>query len=160
MIDFKKISQSKFFRGVLLGIGIFIVGLLIFQAGMFVGYHKAGFSYKWGEDYYKTFNGRKLLGNMPPFMEKMPLGGFSNAHGVIGKIIKINLPAIVVEGEDKVEKIVLIKDDTIINQFRETIKPVELKIDNYVTIIGSPNQDSQIEAKLIRVMPSPPEMRD
>lgn len=159
MIDFKKISQSRYFRGALLGIGVFIIGLLIFQAGVFVGYHKAGFSYKWGEDYYRTFNGpRDPFGGVPPISARMPLGGFPNAHGVTGKIIKIDLPTIVVEGEDKIEKIVLIKDDTVINQFRETIKPADLKVDSYVTVIGSPNQDSQVEAKLIRVMPVPPEM--
>ncbi|MDD5547471.1 MAG: hypothetical protein PHN74_01020 [Candidatus Pacebacteria bacterium] len=153
MIDFKKIAQSKFFRGAIFGIGVFIVGLLIFQAGMFVGYHRAGFSYKLGDNYHRTFGEpNQPFGNVPPFMN-VPFEKLSNAHGVIGKIIKIDLPTMVVEGEDKVEKVILIKDDTIINQFRETVKPADLKIDSNITVIGSPNQDSQIEAKLIRIMP-------
>lgn len=139
-------------KKVLWGIGVAIAALLVFQAGVFVGFHKAGFSYRWGEDYYRVFGGhRKAFMGMPRGFE---FGEFASPHGSVGKILNVTLPTIVIEGDDKVEKVVMIKDDTVIRRFRDTIKPVDLKPDDVVVIIGSPNDKSQIEAKLIRVMPT------
>jgi hypothetical protein len=50
---------------------------------------------------------------------------------------------------------VVIKEDTAIMRFRETIKPSDLKVDDSIVVIGEPNDAGQIEAKFIRVMPSP-----
>ncbi|TSC53659.1 MAG: hypothetical protein LiPW39_149, partial [Parcubacteria group bacterium LiPW_39] len=50
-----------------------------------------------------------------------------------------------------VEKIILISEKTTIEKGRETIKKEELKAGDRVVIIGSPNEQGQIEAKLIRV---------
>ncbi len=62
----------------------------------------------------------------------------------------------VVKGRDNVEKIILIKDDTIIERFKETIKLTDLKVDDYIITIGDPNDAGQIEAKFIRFLPPPP----
>ena len=60
---------------------------------------------------------------------------------------------IAVAGENDAEKIVVLKNDTIIKRFRETISQNDLKIDDNIVVIGSPNEQGQIEAKLIRIMP-------
>lgn len=154
MDTIKEKLKSKTFKKVLLGIGILIVALVIFQAGMFVGFHKASFSYGWGDNYRKTFEGPRgeFGGGM--------MGGFSRnnlpgAYGAVGKIIKVNLPTVVVMGPDNIEKIILIKDDTLIREFRNELKATDLQINDQVVVIGSPNASSQIEAKLIRIMPEP-----
>lgn len=134
-----------------MGIGLAIIVLVIFQAGIFVGYKKASFSYRWGDNYSRNFGGRMNR----PFMG-MIRGEFSNAHGTIGKIIKIDLPTFVIESNDNIEKIIVLKNDTIIKKFRETIKPEDLKDNDSVVIIGSPDSEGKIEAKLIRLMPMPP----
>ncbi len=151
----KEKLQSKTFRNVLIGIGILIIALIIFQMGMFVGFKKASFSYGWGDNYRKTFGDRPRgeFGGMITMRGFPPQDEFSNAHGAIGKIIKIELPTIVVIGTDNVEKVVLIKEDTLIRQFRDEIKATNLKINDEIVVIGSPNTSSQIEAKLIRLMP-------
>ena len=77
----------------------------------------------------------------------------SNSHGAIGKIIKIELPTLVLADRDGVEKVILIKDTTIIMHFRDTIKATDLKVNDVAVIIGSPNTDGQIEAIFIRVLP-------
>ena len=53
----KDFSQSTRFKGALYGIGFTLIILLIFQAGIFIGYRKAAFSYRWGENHYQTFGG-------------------------------------------------------------------------------------------------------
>lgn len=156
MTDFKKMLQSKLFTRILLGIGMMIVALMIFQAGVFVGYHKAAFSYRWGQDYYHTF-GRAGRGGFPMGMMGMDREDFPSAHGATGKVIRIDLPTFVIEGPDKIERVVLTSHQTIVRRFRDTIAPAELKIDDYVVVIGAPNDKSQIEARLIRLMPAPPD---
>ena len=155
-MNIKDVFQSKIFRRVLVGIGVAIIALVIFQAGIFVGYRKSGFSYRWGENYYRTFGEHR--GRFGKRMPGFPRGrDFSNSHGATGKIVRVDLPTAVIADEDGVEKIIAIKDDTIIRRFRETVKPTDLKPDDFVTVIGSPNDQSQIEAKLIRLLPSPPD---
>lgn len=131
-----------------------------FALGAIVGYRKAGFSYAWGENYHRNFGGPKdgFLRDLVGF----GAGDFIEGHGAFGQIIKIDssassgqVPSIVVKGRDNVEKIVLIKDDTIIRHPQGTIQLSELKVDDFIVVIGEPNDAGQIEAKFIRFMPSP-----
>ncbi|HBB02703.1 MAG: hypothetical protein US89_C0005G0117 [Candidatus Peregrinibacteria bacterium GW2011_GWF2_38_29] len=151
-MDIKGFFKSKAFRFTIYGIITFIIALLIFQAGMFMGFHRAGFSYKWGEDYYRNFGGRR---EAPLMMDRMR-GGFLDSNGVTGKIVKISLPIVTVLDKDNAEKVIVIKDDTAIRSMRDSFKATDLKVDDFIVVIGSPDDSSQIEAKLIRVMPEPP----
>jgi|SRR3989344_4521504 len=153
-MHYKELLQSKVPKKILYGIGIAVIALVIFQAGVFVGYHKAAFSYRWGDNYYRTFGEPQKR-----FGREFPRGGFSDAHGATGKIIKIDLPTFVVQGQDNIEKIVVIKNDTAIRRSRNAAQQTDLKIDDFVVVIGSPNDQGQIEAKLIRLMPPPPEFK-
>lgn len=150
-----EIFRSKGFKALLTGFGIALAASLIFQAGLFVGYHKAGFSYRMGENYFKTFEGRNRDGFLPR-MPGMPGldRNLTGANGTIGKIIKIDLPVIVVADRDNVEKSVLLLADTAIRKFRDELRASDLKVDDFVVIFGSSNSESQIEAKLIRLMPA------
>jgi hypothetical protein len=79
---------------------------------------------------------------------------FPNAHGAIGKIIKKELPTIIVQDKDNTEKVVLIKADTQIQKIKEKATQADLKIDDFIVVIGTPNEQGQIEAKFIRIMPA------
>jgi hypothetical protein len=120
---------------------------------MAVGFHKAEFSFRHGDNYYNTFGPEKKGRGM----SMRPRDGFANAHGTVGKIISIDLPTIVVAGEDGVEKVVLVGEKTAVQKFRETIKSTDLKIDDFVVVVGSPNTEGKIEAKFIRLAPTPPD---
>jgi hypothetical protein len=150
-MNLKDFFQSKNFRNVLYTIGVLVFVLAVFKAGMFVGYKRASFFDGAERGYRAVFDERRgdqLFGMMQ--------NDFSNTHGTIGKIVKINLPTIVIADQDNVEKVVLIKDDTLIRQFRDEIKAAGLKVDDFVVVMGTPNDKSQIEAKFVRVMPEPP----
>lgn len=146
-MDFNKFFQSKLFKGMLLGIGVFIVILLIFKLGMFVGFKKANFSFRWGENYHRNFAGPE-----GGFFQEFEGKDFIDAHGVFGQIIKIDGSTLIIKGNDNVEKIVLVKDDTTIMSLREKIKVNDLKINDNIVVVGDPNDFGQIEAKLIRIM--------
>ena len=122
--------------------------ILIFGAGVFVGGMKARFSYRWAENYQRNFAGPRE-GFMMGF--PMPFGGdFIESHGVFGQIIKINSD-LIIKGQNNIERVVLISSSTTIQKGIQTIKKDDLKVGDNVTVIGSPNEQGQIEANLIRV---------
>jgi hypothetical protein len=144
--DIKKVFESKVAFRILIGIGIVIVALLIFSLGITVGFHKASFERAWGENYERNFSPKP---NGPIFDPN----NFPNADGAIGKIIKITLPTMIVEDKNNTEKVILIKNDTQMEEMKTPVVENNLKIDDFVVVIGSPNAQGQIEAKFIRVMP-------
>ncbi len=148
----------RFFRSrvfVIIIIILFGFALLIgaFTIGAFVGYKKAAFSYRWGENYHLNFGGPR--GGFLRQLEDFGGGDFIEGHGTFGQIIKINGSTLIIEGRDKVEKIISVKDGTEIRELRNTLKIDDLKINDYVVVIGEPNDSGQIEAKFIRIMPAP-----
>jgi hypothetical protein len=145
-MDINKLSQLKSLKFILITVIILAVGFGVFQAGVFVGFHKASFLFKYGDNYYKTFGER---GEMPPFRDEMAGG-----HGTIGKIVKVNLPTIVVLGPDNIEKIIMTTASTTVHQFRELLPLDKLTADQMITVIGYPDAQGQIVAKLIRVVPN------
>ena len=146
---FKKSKTNK----VIHILAYIFVALLIFQAGIFVGFKKASFSFRTGEQYFRQMNGRQ--GDQ--FMG-MNIGDFGNSHGAIGKIISINLPNIIVADKDGNEKIINISTSTDIRKFKEIIKFEDLKLNDFITVIGEPNDKAEIEARLIRIMPDPTDL--
>lgn len=146
--DLKNFTQSKKFSRLLVGCGAALVMLLIFQAGVFVGFRKAAFSYRWGDNYYRTF-GSPHRGPMKGFIPD----NLSNAHGTSGKVVKIDLPKVTILGEDGIEKMILLKPNTAIRKFRDAVGPKDILDEDTAVVIGSPNDDGYIEAKLMRLLP-------
>jgi len=155
ILGVKKILKSKVFKAVIYLLGFIIVASFIFRAGVYAGLEKASFGRDWGDNYSKNFG-------MMPRGPKMMMDNFDNLpnpHGAIGRIIKNNESSVVVlDDKDKIEKVILINDNTEIRKMRESISIGDLEIDTFIVVIGQPNSDGQIEAKLIRVMPSPDDM--
>jgi hypothetical protein len=148
-----KFFRSKAFLAVI--VSLFGLALLVgtFTVGAFVGYKKAAFSYQWGENYHLNFGGPRS-----GFVRQLgDFGGgdFIEGHGTFGQVIKIDGQTLIIEGRDKMEKVVLIKGDTELRGPNETSRSGDLKVNDFVVVIGEPNDSGQIEAKFIRVMPLP-----
>ena len=154
--DIREITKSRTFRGILLGIVIAVIVIIIFQIGVFVGETKAEFSYGLGDNYYRVFEGRGVGSGTPP------LGGHGDeslmpgAFGATGKVVGIDLPNIVIASTDNVEKTVTISDDTTIRHYQDTVTGADIDVDDYVVVIGEPEPNGIIDAKLIRIVPPPP----
>jgi hypothetical protein len=146
------LKESKI-KKVICILGCILVALVIFQAGKFVGFEQAGFSFMTGEQYFRQMNG-----NPDNQFMGMNRGDFENSHGSAGKIVSINLPAIIVSDKDAIEKTIIISTSTDIKQFKDSIKAEDLKINDFIIAIGNPNNNAEVEAKLIRVMPDPANM--
>lgn len=151
--------------GILKILIVLIVASTIFQAGILVGYHKAGFYKSMGDNYYRPFDDKgRGCGQKGGMMDGIRDGGkfmmqganIPGGHGAVGKIVSINLPTIVVASPDNVEKTVSISDDTLIRQFRKAISATDLKVGEYVVVIGDTNAEvGVVKAKLIRLLPQP-----
>ena len=129
----------------------FVVLALVFGAGIFVGGMKARFSYRWAENYHQNFAGPRngFMGdwrNFPSAPEN-----FIESHGTFGEIIKINGSDFVIKGQNDMEKVIVINENTVIEKGRTAIKKDELKVGDSIVVIGSSNDKGQIEAKLIRL---------
>ena len=149
----KSFFKTKIFSRILWIVGALIVAGLIFQTGIFVGYYKASFSYQLGDEYHNIFGARRGGPGAPA--QLMP--GFAGAYGASGDILKIDLPKIVIEGQNSVEETIVVSTSTIFRSMRDMIKATDLKVDDFVVVIGQPNGQGQIDAKLVRVVPTPPD---
>ncbi len=156
-MEIKKFLESKIFKVSLCVIGSIVLAILIFRAGMSFGYRKANFSYKGGENFYRIFgrHSQKQKSYMMDFFGSKDRN-FPNMHGSTGKVIKIDLPALLVEDQDGIEKTIVINNESVIKRFRDTIKDTDIKLDDFIVVIGNPNDKGEIEAKLIRTMPTLP----
>ncbi len=134
---------------VIVAILCFVVIVFVFGVGIFVGQERAQFSFRWAENYHRNFGGpsQGVFGNFPD-------QDFTNSHGIFGSIIKIDGNSLIIKGQDNIEKTAVISNGTtIINQSGE-MQPSWLKVNDRVVIIGSPNDQGQVDAKFIRVLPA------
>ncbi|MFA5744688.1 MAG: hypothetical protein WC887_00510 [Candidatus Paceibacterota bacterium] len=156
-IKIKKIQeylQTQSFKGVLVGIFISIIILLIFQAGIAIGERKASFACHFGDNFERNF--KDPQGGS--FMQKgfSGMAGMPGGHGAVGKIVSITLPFVVVAGPDNLEKTVVFTTGTEIREFRTIIPASKLTVGDFIVVLGTPNTEGQIEAKLVRLAPPPP----
>ncbi len=146
------IHNSKTVRGIIIGIGITVLVLIILWVGIDIGYRKARFAGQFGDNFERNFLGPRGGERGMMYNENIPGG-----HGASGKIISVNLPQFVVSGADNLEKTITVGTTTVIRSFQEDIAVSNLQVGGYVVVLGNPNENGQIEASLVRIMPEPGE---
>jgi len=138
-------GSKKARRVVTILIGV-IAALLVFQGGVSVGYHKALFSYRGGERFINMMEG--------PEEAPIPMG-FSAGHGAAGRIVSVSLPSFVVASPDNREETVILGDDTVIRQFRDTASSSAIRPEEFTVVLGEPDESGAIQARFVRIMPAP-----
>lgn len=139
--------QSKKFIWLTVGLLSLILLLTVFQLGMYVGYRKASFAFRWADAYQRNFGGPSQ-----GFWQEFRGQDFVSGHGTAGKIIRIDGSTLVVKGRDAVEKLIILDDDeAIVRRGNATVSTDTLKINDNVVIIGAPNEDGSVQAKMIRL---------
>ena len=145
---FIKTKKPDILKWIIIGLAGFVVIVLVFGAGAFVGGMKARFSYRWAESYHKNFGGPR--GGFFNNWRSFPGRDFIEGHGAFGEIIELEDDGFIIKGRGDIEKIIIVSEETIVRRGRKTEKD-GLSIGEYVTIIGSFNEEGQIEARFIRV---------
>lgn len=118
-----------------------------FRLGELVGFKKASFSYRWGENYYQNFAGPN------PRMFDTDARYFISAHGVAGKIIGISSSSIILTDRDNLEREVVVDGATEFFMLRNKVLFSDFKTGDEAAVIGSPEDSGMIRAKLIRLLP-------
>ncbi|HUO75660.1 MAG TPA: hypothetical protein VMU12_01970 [Candidatus Paceibacterota bacterium] len=150
MSDITAFLGTRTAKIIALSVAGFVVLLLVFMAGQYVGFHKATYSYEWGDRYWQSFGGPR-----PGTGPMMAGQGFIPGHGTVGTIVKIASGSLLVSDQGGVEKEVTVTNDTQVRAFNQTITAAQLKVNDFVTVIGEPTQSGTIAARLIRVLPAP-----
>lgn len=133
------------FSKIILIIGGVVVVIIIFLIGENVGYHKAEFSYRFGNNYSRIF-GRRTPGMI--FDDNTLL----EDNGASGMIVKISLPEIFLEGDNGVEQIITLANNSLVKEFRATIASSSLKVGDEIIVLGEPGMNGAIKAGLVRVI--------
>ncbi len=150
----KKIFESKWFIGSVFAAGAIIILSAVFQWGEFAGYRRAGMAERWGNSYYRTFGRHDIPGGSGRFL----MDDFPNTNGALGKVLKLNgTSSFMIEGLDNTERMVVAGEDTVVRRFRNTVSMDDVQPDDFVVVIGEPEANGAIRAKLIRIVPEPPE---
>ncbi len=160
----KEIIQLKYFKLVSITVGVLIVALSGFAAGIAVGIHKAKFSYAWGENYERNFvgnrggvmgdnRGEKIGNGQGSMMERSGFDGrdFRNAHGVAGKVLSVSDTSLIISDRSNKENTVTVTEKTILKRNGEDVKLSDIAKDDTVVVIGAPGENGVVNADFIRV---------
>jgi len=158
-MNIQETMQSKKLKIAALFVGVIIIALVSFAGGVVIGFHKARFSYKFGENYERNFVGGPFQGQQGEMMGRGQRGmmgdfrgqDFRNAHGLAGTIISITDSNLIIKDKDGKENTIAVTDKTIIKRQRDDIRISDLKQDDQVVVMGSPGDNGVINADLIRV---------
>jgi hypothetical protein len=146
----KDFFTSHKVSGIVVVLGSILVILLIFQAGIVVGYHEGAFTHAWSDDYYRGSNDPRSL--LAPFMHG---GSDGNPHGAAGQILSVQLPELMIKNPDSSEQVVIVSATTTIRILHDSATSTELKAGEGVIVIGMPDESGRIQASFIRIIPKP-----
>lgn len=149
-MTFEEFIRSKKFKIISLIAGGIILLAIVFGLGVFAGLEKADFSYRFSDNYFRTFGGPPGpgSGHFFVYMDR----GFKDAHGTDGQILKISGDTVTIKARNGVETNILVKTDTSIKSGGSNIQLSDLKVNDNIVVIGSPDDQGQVQAKLIRVL--------
>lgn len=155
-MNIQETMKSKKFKIAALVVGAFILALVSFAGGVAIGFHKAKFSYKFGENYERNFTGHGSAEMMGGRGSQGMMGdfggrGFRNGHGIAGAIISVADNKIVIKDRDGQENTISVSDQTLIKRGQSTISVNDLKNGEQIVVMGKPGDNGTINADLIRV---------
>lgn len=122
--------------------------IVIFATGVWVGQERAQFSFAWAENYHNNFGGPKK-----GMLKNFPMSDYTNSHGVFGTVLSVDETSLVVAGDDSKEKTIVVNANTNLVDSKGKIMLPAIDAGDTVVVIGSPNNQGQIKAEFIRVLP-------
>ena len=142
-MNLESFLHSRGFRiGSQIVFGCIVVGI-VFSVGVFVGQEKASFFFGRGLSYNATAGGSGLL----------PLDrNFVAPHGSVGKITQIEGNNITLQSSDGTEKNIVTGSYTTVRTAGQTANLSQLKVNDSIVVVGSPDSAGATQAKFIRIL--------
>ncbi len=126
---------------------LFII-LVVFWAGMLLGFRKANTAYHWGGAYQGAF-GR--TSSSSAFQDMLGFD-FTNGDGAAGEVVAIQGEHLVVKTRDGIEKGITCTDDTHIRYRRTDVAFADVHVGDQVVVFGEPDATGNLNARLVRIM--------
>jgi len=128
-------------------LAIFLGVVLIFEAGVAVGYHRAQFSERWSAGFARD---SRDPGSFFAVFQHDP--DEPNPHGTIGQVVSVHMPEVLVKGQSSPEQIVIVGPRTQVRLFRGNGTSTDIQSGQQVIVIGEPDDQGQIQASFIRIL--------
>lgn len=126
--------------------------LIAFRIGVLVGYHKAQFSFEWGQRRYNEVahmhSGRGMGGTFANWFGHE----FMQAHGVSGTVISSSDTQLVVRDDDGNDKTVSMTTSTPVRGDQNATSTARINPNDNVLVVGSPASDGTIKATLVQII--------
>ncbi len=150
---FTDISKSKVLRTLILGCATVLLLVATFTFGVVIGERKADHFSRWSDRYDRSLRpSRKSFERRRAW--QFPFPSLPDTHAAFGRILSVADHELTVQQNDREEKNILVTSSTVIRIGRESGTQDDLRTDAHVAIFGGPNDQGQIEARLIRIFPS------
>ena len=125
-------------------IAIMVIALLVFHAGVVFGMrHTAHSRHGMGHGFRSPF----FLGRFA-----LPHDFISNTHGAVGTVSAVTLPTLTMETREGTSQTILISTSTIIRHWGEGTSTETISVGNQIVVLGEPNGQGRINAKIIRIL--------
>ena len=151
--------MSEFFKSKWVQVVIVCLAGLILLTGSFwlgvnIGARKSRHFNDWCGNFDRQMPGREDRGIGQGLLPPPPV--LPGSHGVFGKVISVSGSSLVIQGKDNLEQDVLVTTSTQIRLGRDQAALQDVKADMEASVLGAPNSQGQIEARLIRLFEGPP----
>ncbi len=143
-------TSPKFGRTVA-ALGAILVILIIFQAGVLIGYERGTHALNWETDMGRGMGDPRSM--LAPFMHDTD---DPSSHGAIGTVVSVHQPLFMVKGASQAERVVVIVPSTLIRRMHTMASTSDILPGTQVVVIGAPGVDGRLQADFIRILPAPP----
>lgn len=143
--------KSPKFKAIVYLLAIVLAVVVIFEAGVAVGYHRAAFSYHWTKGFMADNHDPRSFFAVFSHDPDEP-----NPHGTMGQVVSVHLPEVLVKGPNSPEQVVVIGPGTAVRRFRGDGTSTDITAGQQVIVIGSPDDTGDIQASFIRILPPIP----
>lgn len=136
---------ARFLGGLIVGLVIALIVAAIFSLGMLMGQFRAGYPLHPGFG--------PARGGFPRWTWRLPLGhrGYGR-HGALGEVGKIEEERITITERRGTTKVIVVTEDTAIGRDKERIELSDIRVGDWLLVIGSPGEQGEIKARLIRLL--------
>lgn len=146
----KSFVRTPMFVTIIKILSALLVVVAVFSFGEFVGFKKAAFTFRQGEQYFRSFDGPQR-----GFGDEVRGRGFIGAHGTIGTVLSVSSSSIAMRERGGRETSISTSSSTAIMRFRDKVDISTITPGTEIVVIGSPGNESVIIARLIRILPTP-----
>lgn len=136
-----KMRASRALTVGLATLGVVLVTLLIFDAGVSYGERRA-------LTRAHGFGG-------PVVAHILPHGFIPDGHGAVGTVAAVTLPTFTIQTRDGEQETILIGSSTVISSPSPSPQPSDIHPGSGVLVIGDPSEQNEtIDARFIRILPA------